>query len=151
MGLDPSHLPQSLLRRMPKEDRKPLGAAGLTSAEAQAAADQRTERELQNDIANLLRQRDIYFVQSRMDRPTTNRTGLADFLIILHGGHVLAVEVKVAGGQFSEEQQKDYQTYFRQTGQIKHAVYSLPQFREVLEAYIASCPRPIVPKLPGEK
>ena len=43
-----------------------MGKAGRTAAEAQAVQDHRSERALHRDIENLLRQRNLFFITSRM-------------------------------------------------------------------------------------
>ncbi len=118
---------------MTPEDRKALGRHGLTQAECAEVVCTMAERELQEQIANYLRQRDLFFMRSRMDKRTTLRKGWPDFTIILHGGLALLVEVKVQGGRFSEDQTKLFQEYFRQTGELVYAVYSFDQFRSLLD------------------
>ena len=81
MSFDSKNLPQSFLRRMEKSERKPLGKAGILNEEAQALADRRSERQLQEQVAALCRQRNLFFIQSRMDKATTVKKGLFDFTI----------------------------------------------------------------------
>lgn len=78
-------LPDSVLRCMPKDERAKLGKAGVTAAEAQAKLDCQRERELQRHIANELRQRNIPFQQTRMDRKTTGTIGWPDFTFAYRG------------------------------------------------------------------
>lgn len=135
MGLDPHALPENILRRMPKSDRAPLGKAGRTSAEANAVADKRAERQLQKDIANLLNQRNLFFDCLRMDKRTRSATGRPDFYIFLPGGKYLAVEVKVHGGKLTTEQYDFIQLFWDKTQQVVHIIFNLQQFRELLDRY----------------
>ena len=136
-------LPISFLRRMEKSERKPLGKAGILNQEAQALADRRSERQLQEQVAALCRQRNLFFIQSRMDKATTVRKGLFDFTIfipsrILHGTlppFALAVECKVKGGKISEDQQYVFSDFHTQTGYPVHIIRSLAQFKELLDAH----------------
>jgi len=83
-------IPDHILRLMPKADR-PSGV--LTFKEIGEKREDRAEKTLQNNIANLLRQRGIVFNYSRMDRRKTDVTGWPDFTFAVNG-RACAVEVK---------------------------------------------------------
>lgn len=72
--------PVNFLRRMSDKDRKALGKAGMLPEEACAVADARSERELQKNIAQLLGTHGIFYVRARMDKKTTTKKGVPDFL-----------------------------------------------------------------------
>lgn len=63
------------------------------------------EKELQAQIAALLRRNDIWFAWSRSDKRTRNVVGTPDFLFVLEG-KPFAWEVKVGNNKLSEEQAK---------------------------------------------
>jgi hypothetical protein len=134
MGWKTNILPDHVLKRIPPAERKPLGKAGMTSAEGNLAAERRAERELQKDMENTLRQRNLFFVRSRMDKRTRTRRGLPDFIIVLHGERALLVEAKVHGGQVSEDQAKVFADYWNQTGGIVHLILNLPAFIDLLDS-----------------
>lgn len=96
-------IPDKWLRLMSAEDRKSLGKAGLTLVEVFAKEEAKSERELHKMIGNLLRQRSIEFVESRMDKRTTQKRGVPDFLMAIEG-QACAIEVKYGNGKLSEEQ-----------------------------------------------
>ncbi len=132
MGFDSSEIPERMRRCMSGDDRR-ASRVGPTSAEAAAKAVRCAERELQDQMAGLLRQRNLFFDSSRMDRATTNRKGMPDFRIVLPGGKALMVEAKVAGGELEHEQRLVFDQYFRQTGQSVHLVWNLQDFKTLLD------------------
>lgn len=75
-------IPENILKRMAKEDRRRMGKAGRTWEEIQYADAVNSERTLQKQVAALLTQRDIFYVQSRMDKRTTVGRGCPDFLFV---------------------------------------------------------------------
>lgn len=92
-------------------DRKSLGKAGRTQAEANEKCEYRSEKELQKQILNLLRLRGIEVIVSRMDRKISNNVGTPDFLFSVLGRdnyrHCLyscAIEVKLKKGVLSTAQ-----------------------------------------------
>src|SRR5438105_3384705 len=70
----------------------------------------KTEKLLQEQIANWLRQHDTWFCRSRMDRKTSNGLGTPDFLFTWpyqRGGFApVAVECKIGNATLSEEQER---------------------------------------------
>lgn len=135
MGIPTSAIPEKMRRCMSRADRRPLGRAGLTTAEAAAKQMRCAERQLQDDMANLLRQRNLFFDSSRMDRATTNRKGMPDFRIVLPGGRALMVEAKVPGGELEHEQQMVFEQYWKQTGQVVYIVWNLQDFKTLLDEH----------------
>lgn len=98
-------IPENILRMMPAHERARLGRDGLLAEERQAKIDAKNERELQDRIKSLLRQRDICFNQNRMDRATTGREGWPDFTFAIDG-RACAIEVKMPGQNPEPEQVK---------------------------------------------
>lgn len=109
--MNPDILPDHVLRRMDPKDRKSLGKAGVTSEEAERKRLARSERELQDQIANYLHYKGIFFVRSRMDKKTTTRKGTPDFIFALPEpgawhGRPYAIEVKVGSNTLTREQEE---------------------------------------------
>lgn len=96
-------LPDKVLVCMSPADRKRLGKAGMTSDEAQAQIEARSERELQRQINNLLCLHDFIFNWSRSDKRTTCKLGWPDYTVF-HGSKVLFMEIKFGKGKLSPEQ-----------------------------------------------
>lgn len=94
-------IPENIRRRMQPEDRRELKVT--TQPEADTKFNQRREKELQQNIANLLSQRNITFFRQRMDKRTTGKVGQPDFLFAING-HACAVEVKTPEGQLTAVQ-----------------------------------------------
>lgn len=82
---------QNIIDRMAPADRAAL--ARLTSAEARAAAVAKDERELQKQLSGYLRLLNLWHVQSRMDKRTSNTVGTPDF-VFPYRGRWVAWEVK---------------------------------------------------------
>jgi len=95
-------LPNHILEKMNPSDR-PKGKAGMIAAECGEAYALKSERDLQNLIANELLRRGIWFTRSAMNKRTTNTVGTPDFLFCVHG-LFCAVEVKHAAGKLRMEQ-----------------------------------------------
>ncbi|MDD2707537.1 MAG: hypothetical protein PHV34_05960 [Verrucomicrobiae bacterium] len=67
-------IPEQYLRHMSDEDRRAFGKAGRTMEEINNENEVKNEKNLQNQIAGLLRLRGIAFSWCRMDKKT-ERTG----------------------------------------------------------------------------
>lgn len=114
MGLDPKLLPLNVVRLMPAEERKRLGY--MTPTESQAKLDAQSEKELHEQVANLLRLRGVRFLgHSRMDKRSTRTVGEPDFIFVLdvfmakgscdtHSAVPCAIELKRLGEQPRPEQ-----------------------------------------------
>ena len=116
-------LPDCVLRKMRPEDRKALGKAGVTLAEAAAKQEAKREREIHEQIENWLRQREITYRHDRMDKPTTGTIGWPDFTFAVKG-RAVALEVKMPGAQPSDDQIKCMSGLVRD-GWFVRVVYSL--------------------------
>lgn len=136
MGLSSSSLPDNILRRMSREHRGQMGKAGVTSAEADAKFTLRAERELQNLCASWLRQHDLFFIQSRMDKRPTVRKGMPDFIVICPGARALAIEIKVPGGKISDDQKKLHDLYFDQVDRVVHIIFDFDSFRNLVTGHL---------------
>jgi hypothetical protein len=79
-------VPQHIVDRMDPKDRAALGQKSSTEARADAIA--KDEREIQKQIAGYLRLLNVWHVQSRMDRKTSNTVGAPDFIFPYKGAAV---------------------------------------------------------------
>lgn len=103
-------LPENILKHMSKADRAKLGKAGVLASEATEKFSAKREKDVQRDICNWLRQRDIFYFWSRTDRKTTTIKGTPDFAFLWPvedgKGDPTAVEVKIGKNALSDEQQR---------------------------------------------
>jgi hypothetical protein len=139
MGLKKNQIPDAMFRLMAPEDRAQVvrptcGAVPSTPCPC-AAKDSPTEKELQAHIANLLNQRCIFHLRSRMDKKTTLPCGMPDFFIFLPSGRFLAVECKVEGGRLSDDQKRVFDRFWAYTGHVVHIVWTFQQFVELLNQH----------------
>jgi hypothetical protein len=95
---------EGMLKCMRADQRKPMGKAGRTIEEIDEANAVEFERDLQRDIANYLRQRNITAISSRMDKRTRNTKGCPDFLFAING-RPIAIEAKRPGGKLRPDQE----------------------------------------------
>ena len=106
--------PETFLSKLPIEERQKLGHHLGTAArelnnnkEAQERYIARTERELQQDVANYLNRQGIPFINARADKKTTIAAGAPDFVACLEDGKFLGIECKCKAtrGRLSPEQE----------------------------------------------
>ena len=96
-------LPDHVLRLMSPADRKLLGKAGRTAAETLARAEAKSENELQEQIASMLKRREIVFIRPAMFRKSTLPPGWPDFTFA-YRGIAIGWECKSVAGEPSDEQ-----------------------------------------------
>src|SRR5712675_1268540 len=137
MGIPKHAVPDAAFRLMSKADQARVrpSCAGSTRALACTPSapsradhpmkDHRSERQLQEDMANLLNQRSIFYLRSRMDKKTTLPVGMPDFFIFPSNGRYLAVEAKVQGGELSDDQKRVFDRFWAYTGKVVHIVWNL--------------------------
>ena len=99
-------LPNHILEKMNPNDRASLGKAGRTKAECKEQAEAKSEKQIQGQIEGLLRRNNVWFVRQRMDKKTSQRCGVPDFLLCVRGRFV-AWEVKCGLGKTRPEQDKE--------------------------------------------
>ena len=87
---------EGFLRALPDAERRRLGKAGITAAEAIQTFRRGQEKELQKQVASYLDLNEIYFENDRMDKKTSGKVGRADFRICYRGKWVSA-ECKAEG------------------------------------------------------
>jgi hypothetical protein len=106
-----SILPDHVLRLMSKKDRKTYAksigqpTAGMTAAEATAAADSKHEAWMQRQFASFCTLKGYEFLWHRMDRRTGATPGFPDFLVIVKN-QVVFLEFKTAKGKLSDDQER---------------------------------------------
>lgn len=139
-------LPDNILRRMSKEDRNPMGKAGVTMAEGDAKQTLKSEKELQQQCVAILRQRGIICNVSRMDRKKSDMVGWPDLTFSLKRtvgipGHTVyplhkvplpcAFECKINKEQPTEEQAK-VMAQLMENGWEVRVVRSLQEFIDII-------------------
>lgn len=129
--MKPEHLTDQIKALMTPDARKSLGKHGMTTDEAKAAFVAKSERDLQKQIASLLSVKGIWFCQSRMDKATTQRKGVPDFLLAW-GYQPVAFEVKFGNGQLTKEQLST-QAQMCRNGWRFHVVRSLEDVKVILD------------------
>lgn len=120
-----------MLSLMSKQDRAPMGKAGVTTKEANAKHEALAEREIQRQIEAWLRSQEFYFVRSRMDRKTSVQVGTPDYIVSAYGCFV-AFEVKTATGKLSEAQERAGAQIQANAGRF-HVVRSLAEVVSILK------------------
>lgn len=98
-------IPDAMLRRMPAAERAAMGKAWQTYEQGLAKLAAREEKELQRQVAALLRMHGIEANIARMDRRTTNVVGWPDATFAAHGKAV-AFEMKRPGESLRPEQEQ---------------------------------------------
>jgi hypothetical protein len=90
------------------------------------------ERDLHKDVFNELNRRrpKVWCVDSRMDRPTTQRKGVPDFLCCVNG-KFLAIELKRPGERPTDDQQRELNEVTL-SGGIACVAFSLEQVISIL-------------------
>ena len=135
LGLNPSTLPDSLLKRVSPADRKAARLPPPLSefvAKAKAKSDVKREKELQNQIENFLRLRGITPIRSATHRETSNNKGTPDFLFAVIG-RAVAIECKLPGQEPTADQQRMLQALASDGWRVA-VVYSLDEARSVVAA-----------------
>ncbi len=119
---------------MPPEERKQLGKAGVTIAEATEKHSAKLEKEIHDQIEGWLRIRGITYRHDRMDRKTTGTVGWPDFTFAIHG-KAIAVEVKRPGETVSDEQGRCQQGLSRDGWLvlIAHSLNDVKSFVDTIE------------------
>ena len=124
-------LPNHFLEKLPPEERKKLGRAGMTSEEAQTKYVARSEKALQHAVAEWLQAQKYPFFSPRIDKRTTWQIGAPDFVVCVNGFFV-CVETKAAGGKLSKEQEA-IMAYVTMGGGMYLVVYEVEQLAKALK------------------
>ena len=124
-------IPENYLRLMNPADRAPMGKAGRTMPEIEAANVAKSEKKLQSLIAEYLRMRGIYYNQQPFGRRSLAPSGWPDFVLPWHG-EFIALEVKVGTNRQSAEQ-IDAELRIKATGGKYYVVRSLDEVKRILD------------------
>lgn len=96
-------LPEHILKLMSARDRAALGKAGWTADECIAKVEHKLESELQGQIADLLRLRDVRYIRPPMRKKSPLPPGWPDFSFAYRGVPVV-IECKVGRNQLDPDQ-----------------------------------------------
>lgn len=121
----------NILRRIRPADRAALGPQVQTAEEATARFVARSEKHLQEEIANLLRLRGIWFDQDAMCKRRTGTKGTPDFLLVVNG-YPLALETKFGNGKLSPDQ-KSAIKQMQRNGWRVYLVRDLQLVKDILD------------------
>jgi hypothetical protein len=119
----PAILSEGFLQSLSEDERKKLGPAGITRAEALAKYRAGQEKQLQDDVTQWLNLHEIYFESDRMDKRTSGKKGRPDFRCCVKG-HWISFECKTEAGTLSKEQ-AEQAARLRKSGGIFVLVFSL--------------------------
>ncbi len=123
------HTSDWLLRHQTREMLRKADRAGVCLTHP--TADSGPESVLQDKIEQECRQRQWAFARTRMDKATTfTMAGVPDFIIAMHSGRTLYMEVKTKTGKQSAEQ-KGFQVLLEMNGHEYHLVRSFAEFLSV--------------------
>jgi len=134
-------LPENLEKLMSERDKKALGLFTLPPAEVVVARVQKlqdkSEKVLQQDIAQYLSMRGIEFNVSRMDRAKTDKVGWPDFTLGIRPvqfPYAMAVgfEVKLPGREPTPEQYQQMANMIR-SGWFVRVVHSVAETKTFLD------------------
>ena len=89
----PTVLREGFLQAMPEEERRRLGKAGMTQAEAEAVFKSGQEKELRSLVLKELNRRGAYVFHQQTNKRTRGPKGAPD-LMCCYRGRFLAVELK---------------------------------------------------------
>lgn len=99
-------LPENIRKCLPQSEKQKLGKAGLTMAEITAKSEVIAEKEMHKQFSNWLNLHGIFFIHSRMDRPSSQNLGVPDFIFACGKLTAIpaAVEFKTPDGKLSDDQ-----------------------------------------------
>lgn len=90
------------------------------------------ERDLHDKIEDECASRGWMTVRSRMDRKTTTRKGVCDFIIYADDGRMFHVEAKSSTGKLSTDQ-RDFKAWAEKLGHKVEVVSCMREFLRVIE------------------
>jgi hypothetical protein len=135
MGIDPASLTDRHRRLMSTSDRKGLGKAGLTAAEAADQYALRTEREMHSKFSSYCGLHDILFEHEDPTRRSTSRPGWPDFRCFAAGKRFLAIDFKVRPNGLTTEQE-EIKTRLEACGFPYVVAYSLSEAIHAAQQYL---------------
>jgi hypothetical protein len=123
-------LPQSFLEKMPEEERRRLGRAGMTTQECDAKQVKEEERKMQAMIRQYLNLHEIEYINPAMNRRSQLPPGWPDFTFC-YRGVAIGVECKVDGKK-AEPHQVDRHQGMRRNGWRIVVAYGLADIQEFM-------------------
>lgn len=93
--------------------------------------DEPLESQIHRDISNECRRRGFLFLHGSTAHRTHRTLGEPDYVVLLHGGKSLMIEVKTRSGRVSEAQ-AEFASKARQLGHTVHLVRSFMEFLEII-------------------
>jgi hypothetical protein len=125
MGINPADLNDKQRALIDASDRKKLGKAGRTWAEAQAIIEHRLERKLQDDFIGFCKRHRIAWTRSNPSKRSQIGPGAPDFHLSKNDRSCYA-EFKVGKNKLSPEQVK-YIEWLEECGNTVFVWYSYAQ------------------------
>lgn len=122
-------LPDNILRLMSKEDRKALKQK--TAEEKSATAEDKSEKELQDQVTALLRRREIPFIHASMMKRSTLPIGWPDYSFARRGVP-MCFECKTERGKLTKEQEVMHRR-LKSQGWVVLVIRSLKEAQDALE------------------
>lgn len=105
----------------------------MLKKEIECLHDEKTEKDIHDNIESFLRRNGIPYDHSRMDKRTTNKRGHPDFSIFMYQ-HVLFIEVKKPGEKLSEDQTARHAELGMYENKVE-VCFSYVQARDVIIAF----------------
>lgn len=96
-------IPDHILKLMTKEDRNPMGKAGLTATEITQIFSAKREKEMHDIFSQWLNLNGVPFIHARTDKKSTIAKGAPDFTLI-YRGKALCIEFKMPGQKITPDQ-----------------------------------------------
>ncbi len=138
-----TQITDNMRRLMGPGDRKALGKDGMTIDELATVAQAKSEKELHQQIKDMLNRLGVRFYgYSRMDKATGCTVGWPDFVIPLPGGKVLFWEVK-NGHKVPRPEQVECLKFLNEMGQRWALIQSYRQAHECICRHLTVNDRPV--------
>ena len=126
----PAVLSEGFLQSLPEAERKKLGRAGMTQAEAQAIFERGEEKKLKDLVMNALNRRGAWIFDQPMNKKTRGRPGVPD-IIGCYRGYFFAIELKAGGQPLRQDQAQEAVAIRKASGRFCLA-YCLADVTEML-------------------
>jgi hypothetical protein len=127
----PTVLSEGLLKALPEAERKRLGRAGITQAQAKATFNRGEEKKLKDLVVNELNRRGAWIFDQPMSKKTRGRPGVPD-IIGCYRGYFFSVELKATGETLRPDQAQEAVAIRKANGRFVLA-YSLADVTEALQ------------------